>query len=274
MNPQTYCNDKVLRAGSSLYYSLRFIPSSQREALIALHALFIELSDVVEECHEPHLAQLKLDWWRNELAALAQGTAKHPVCLALSQPIERYQLPLHYFEELLDGIADNVHQPRYATFAQLETYCKRTAGILQLLCTATLGYQHESTLKYAEQLGIALQLSYFLRNLHKHLQQGRVYIPQTELAQFVVSEEALFNGQFSDTMQALFAFQATRIRAYFHSASKHLAKDDCITQRFGRIRTRLALATLQELETDGYQLLAHRITLTPLRKLWLTWWMR
>ncbi|EIJ43186.1 phytoene/squalene synthetase [Beggiatoa alba B18LD] len=274
MNPQAYCNEKVLRAGSSLYYSLRVVPSPQREVLIALHTLFHELAEIVEECHDPKVANIKLDWWRNELIALAQNTARHPAAQALSQAIQDYRLPLHYFEELLEGIIDNTQRARYTSFSQLETNCKRTSGILQLLCTATLGYQQESTLKYAEQLGIALQLTYLLRHFRQHLHQGRIYIPQEELAQFFVTEQTLFDENCSEKVQALFAFQTTRIRAYFHNALKYLAKDDCATQRFGRVRAKLALSTLQEIEADGYQLFKHQIHLTPLRKLWLAWRVR
>jgi phytoene synthase len=88
---------------------------------------------------------------------------------------------------------------------------------------------------------------------------------------FKVSEQSLFNRQLDDTVQALFAYQATRIRAYYHNAFKYLSKKDRFNQRSGLIRAQLALATLQEIENDGFQLFKHRIHLTPLRKLWITW---
>jgi phytoene synthase len=271
MTAQQYCQEKVLRQGSSLYYSLRFLPIELRETLLALHAFFSEISDIRYECHDTGVALLKFQWWQEEMAQTFAGTPHHPICQALSEPIRHYQLAEHYFQEIIEGFLLDLKLTRYATFDELEDYCKRTCCFLNLLCTHVLGYQNETTLKYAEQLGIALQLTYILRELRPDILKGRLYIPQEELVRFKVSEQSLFNRQLDDTVQALFAYQATRIRAYYHNAFKYLSKKDRFNQRSGLIRAQLALATLQEIENDGFQLFKHRIHLTPLRKLWITW---
>jgi phytoene synthase len=271
MTAQQYCQEKVLRQGSSLYYSLRFLPIELRETLLALHAFFSEISDIRYECHDTGVALLKFQWWQEEMAQTFAGTPHHPICQALSEPIRHYQLAEHYFQEIIEGFLLDLKLTRYATFDELEDYCKRTSSVLNLLCTHVLGYQNETTLKYAEQLGIALQLTYILRELRPDILKGRLYIPQEELVRFKVSEQSLFNRQLDDTVQALFAYQATRIRAYYHNAFKYLSKKDRFNQRSGLIRAQLALATLQEIENDGFQLFKHRIHLTPLRKLWITW---
>ncbi|OQY50653.1 MAG: squalene synthase HpnD [Candidatus Parabeggiatoa sp. nov. 2] len=271
MTPQQYCQDKVLREGSSLYYSLRFLPATQRHAVTALHAFFHEVSDVRYECHDTEVARVKFQWWREEIYQAFAGTTHHPVCQALSEPVRRYQLAEHYFQEIIEGLQLDLEVTRYSTFEELEAYCKRTSGVLSLLCTQVLGYQNDSTLKYAEQLGVALQLTSILRELRRDIQKGRLCIPQEDLVRFNVSEQTMFNWQLSETVQALLAYQATRIRAYYDNAFKYLAKEDRFNQRCGLIRAQLALATLGEIENDGYQLFKHRIRLTPLRKLWITW---
>jgi phytoene synthase len=271
MTHQQYCQKKVLRQGSSLYYSLRSLPLAQRDTLLALQAFFCEISDIRYECHDSSVARLKFQWWQDEMAQTFAGTPHHPVCQALSEPIRRYDLAQHYFQEIIEGFLLDLNVTRYATFDKLENYCKRTSSVLSMLCTQVLGYQNESTLKYAEQLGIALQLTYILRDLRSDVLKGRLYIPQEDLVRFKVGEQSLFDCQLSETVQALFAYQATRIRAYYHQAFKYLSKKDRFNQRTGLIRAQLALATLQEIENDGFQLFKHRIHLTPLRKLWITW---
>jgi phytoene synthase len=271
MTPQQYCQDKVLREGSSLYYSLRFLPVAQRQALTALNAFFQEVSDIRYECNDAEVARIKWIWWQNEIAQTFAETAQHPVSQALSEPIRQYQLAEHYFQEIIEGLLYDNNKTHYATFEELEAYCKSTGGVLSLLSSQVLGYQNESTLKYAEQLGIALQLTTILRQLRRDLENGRLYLPEEELVRFNVVQQTLFNYQTSETTQALFAYQATRIRDYYDNALKYLAKEDRYNQRSGLIRARLALATLQEIENDGYQLLKHHIRLTPLRKLWITW---
>jgi phytoene synthase len=270
MTPQQYCQDKI-NDGSSRYYSLRFLPTAQQKTLTALHAFYHEVSEIRYECHDTDVARVKFQWWQEEIAQTFAGTPHHPVCQVLSEPIRYYQLAEHYFQEIIEGWRRDFDVTRYATFEDLEGYCKRTSSVLNLLCTQVLGYKNDSTLKYAEQLGIALQLTYILRELRRDIKNGRFYIPQEELVRFKVSKQSLFDGQLSQTLQALFAHQTTRIRAYSNNAFKYLAKEDRFNQRCGLIRAQLALATLQEIENDGYQILKHKIRLTPLRKLWITW---
>jgi len=271
MTPQQYCQHKVLREGSSLYYSLRFLPTAQRQALTALNAFFQEVSDIRYQCSDTNVAQIKWKWWQNEIAQTFAGTAQHPICQALSEPVRHYQLAEHYFQEIIEGLLADNNTTHYATFEELEAYCRCAGGVLNLLATQVLGYQNDSTLKYAEQLGVALQLTTLLRQIRRDIENGRLHLPQEELARFNVDQQTLFNYENSETTQALFAYQATRIRDYYNNALKYLAKEDRYKQRSGLIRAQLALATLQEIENDGYQLLKHDIHLTPLRKLWITW---
>jgi phytoene synthase len=159
---------------------------------------------------------------------------------------------------------------RYTNFSEVEDYCKRTSGKLSVLCSKVMGYHHSNTLKYAENLGIALELTYRLRYLRRDVQQGRLYFPQEDLEKFKVSEQTLFGGQWDDRVQSLCKYQMARIRTYYHQAFKCLNPADCPLQESGLVRSQLALATLQEIEKDGYQLFYHHITLPSWRKWWIT----
>ncbi len=272
MTPQQYCQKKVLRDGSSLYYSLRFLPSIQRNALIALEAFYAEINEIRYKCQDKQVARLKLQWWQNEIAQSFAGTAHHPVCQALDKVVSDNHLAEHYFQEIIEGFLLDLDVTHYATVEELEDYCKRTYSVLSLLSTHILGYHNDSSLKYAEQLGIALQLTDILRELRRDLLKGWLYIPQEDLERFKVSTQTLFASQLSETVTALFAYQTTRIRSYYDTAFKYLKKEDRFNQRSGLIRANLALATLQEIEKDRFQLFKHRIRLMPLRKLWIAWY--
>lgn len=271
MTPQQYCQEQVLREGSSLYYSLRFLPTAQRHTLTALHAFFYEISEIKHKCQDIDVAKAKFQWWQQEITRTFENASQHPICQALTEPIQHYQLQQHYFQEIVEGLQLDLEVTGYAKFEDLEEYCKHTSSVLSLLGTQVLGYQNDSTLKYAEQLGIALQLTYILRGLRRDTLKRRIYIPQDELERFGVNKQTLLDGQLTEMIQAVLAYQATRIRAYYHHAFQYLAKEDCFNQRSGLIRAQLALATLQEIENDGYQVFKHKIHLTPLRKLWITW---
>jgi phytoene synthase len=270
MNSLSYCEEKAVREGSSLYYSIRVLPSAKRNAVVALHALWRELQEISYECHDPQVARAKLQWWQGEIAELFTGNPRHPVCVELSKAIEATTLDVRCIEKILHGIDHNLDQGEYANFAELESFCELTGGTLSQLCTQVMGYKDVNSLTYANTLGIAMQLLGILRNVRRDALVGRIYLPQDELKQFQISPQDFYEARFNERVQAIFAYQATRIRKYYSKALTQLPLNDYDTQRAGRIRIQLSLATLHELETDGYQLFKHAVRVTPLRKLWIS----
>jgi len=270
MNSLSYCEEKAVREGSSLYYSIRVLPSAKRNAVVALHALWRELQEISYECHDPQVARAKLQWWQGEIAELFTGNPRHPVCVELSKAIETTTLDVRCIEKILHGIDHNLDQGEYANFAELESFCELTGGTLSQLCTQVMGYKDVNSLTYANTLGIAMQLLGILRNVRRDALVGRIYLPQDELKQFQISPQDFYEARFNERVQAIFAYQATRIRKYYSKALTQLPLNDYDTQRAGRIRIQLSLATLHELETDGYQLFKHAVRVTPLRKLWIS----
>jgi phytoene synthase len=271
MTPDQYCQQKAARSGSSFYYSFLFLPPEQRRAITALYAFCREVDDVVDECHDPALARVKLGWWREELERGFQGDAQHPVTRALAEPIDRFNLPQEYFQEILDGMEMDLEQPRYLSFRDLALYCHRAAGVVGLLSAEIFGYRHRDTLRYAQDLGTALQLTNILRDVREDAERGRIYLPLDELEQYGVTEQDLLAGRTSEATQALFRAQLNRARAFFQRALDRLPDEDRLPQRSGLIMAAIYQATLDEMEHDGLRVLERRISLTPLRKLWIAW---
>ena len=271
MSPDHYCQEKAARSGSSFYYSFLFLPPEQRRAITALYAFCREVDDVVDECSDPGVARIKLAWWREELQQCFAATPRHPVTRALQEPIQRYNLPAEYFEEIIDGMEMDLDQSHYASFSELALYCHRAAGVVGLLSAEIFGYRQRHTLKYAEELGTAFQLTNFLRDVREDAQRGRIYIPLDELRQFGVEPEDLLAGRATANMTGLFRFQAQRARQYYERAFNHLSPADRYTQRSGVIMAAIYRTLLDEIEADGFQVMNRRIALTPLRKLWIAW---
>ncbi len=271
MTPDQYCQDKAAKSGSSFYYSFMFLPAKQKQAIIALYAFCREVDDVVDECSDPSLASNKLEWWRSEINNLFADKANHPVTQALKTSIENYNLPQEYFVEIIDGMAMDLEQFSYANFKDLSLYCYRVASVVGLMAAEIFGYEDRQTLKYAHNLGMAFQLTNILRDVAEDAARGRIYIPQDELLKFNVSKEDILNHQMTDNARQLMAFQAQRANDYYQKAFDLLPESDRYSQRCGIIMSAIYQATLKEIEDDHYRVLDQRISLTPLRKLWIAW---
>lgn len=271
MTPDQYCQDKAARSGSSFYYSFLFLPGAQRRAITALYAFCREVDDVVDMTNEPEIARVKLNWWREEIGRLYSDQAQHPVTRALSSVIENYDLPEEQFLEIIDGMEMDLDQHRYASFKDLMLYCYRVASVVGLLAAEIFGYQDRQTLKYAHDLGIAFQLTNIVRDVYEDARRGRIYLPLDELQRFGVEERDILNQNETPAFHALMRFQAERAKQYYNQALSHLPDSDRHKQRCGLIMAAIYRATLEEIERDGFHVLQHRISLTPLRKLWLAW---
>ena len=271
MTPDEYCQDKAARSGSSFYYSFLFLPPRQKRAIIALYAFCREVDDVVDECSDAGVARTKLQWWREEVARLYRGEARHPVARALAEALAGFEIGEEQLQEVIDGMEMDLTRGSYDTFGELALYCHRVAGVVGLMSAEIFGYRNRQTQKYAHNLGLAFQLTNILRDVREDALRGRVYLPGEDLAAYGVSRDDLVQGNAGEHTTALFRFQADRADEYYQRAFDLLPEEDRYTQRCGLIMAAIYRATLDEIRRDGFRILEHRVKLTPLRKLWIAW---
>jgi len=271
MSPDQYCQEKAGQSGSSFYYSFLFIPAAQRRAMTALYAFCREVDDVVDECSEREVARRKLDWWREEIERCFAAQARHPITQALQPAVQEYNLPLEYFQEIIDGMFMDLEQSRYESFRELSLYCHRVAGVVGLLSAEICGYRHRNTLKYAQELGTALQLTNIIRDVREDAVRGRIYLPLDELLEYRINPHDLLLGSASAALQELLIFQAQRARRYYQRALSLLPEQDRYAQCSSLIMGTIYQTLLNEMEADHFQVMQHRVRLTPLRKLWIAW---
>jgi phytoene synthase len=276
INPHDYCQEKAASSGSSFYYSFRFLPSDKRRAIIAFYAFCREVDDIVDECHDANLASIKLAWWRDEIARLYAGNPSHPVSLALAEAILLYHLPQESFEQIIDGMEMDLGQSvRYPDFKSLRLYCHRVAGVVGEVAASIFGISNRATLKYANKLGLAFQLTNIVRDVGEDARRGRIYLPEDEMAQFGITPADLLQANLRldqhENFQRLMEFQTQRASQTYDEAFALLPAADRKAQRPGLVMAAIYRTLLEEIRKGGFQVLDRRTSLTPLRKLWLAW---
>ncbi|MCS0580319.1 presqualene diphosphate synthase HpnD [Massilia pinisoli] len=271
MSPDDYCQQKTAQSGSSFYYSFLFLPPERRRAITALYAFCREVDDTVDETTDQSVARIKLAWWRGEVAQMYVGTPTHPVMLALQPHLQPYDLKQEHLQAIIDGMEMDLDQSRYLDYPNLKKYCWHVAGVVGILSASIFGVTSPQTLKYAETLGLAFQLTNIIRDVGEDARKGRIYLPISELQQFNVTAADLLNARHSEKFEALMAFQAQRAQALYDEAYALLPKEDRRAQRPGLMMAAIYRTLLDEIERDGFHVLTQKISLTPLRKLWLAW---
>jgi phytoene synthase len=260
----------VIRKRTNFGVAFALLPRPQREAIRAVHSWSRFLDDAVDEERDPSLARERLQSTRQDLALLYDsGRAEEPLTEALRPHVERFHIPRAYFEELVNGVEMDLVHHRYGTFAELRRYCYRVASIVGLICLRIFGEAEERGRAYAENLGLALQLTNIVRDVGSDLARGRVYIPADELAQFGVSEEALHRRDRNPAFLELMQFQAARARSFFDAAEREVQVLDRRRLLAAEIMARVYSRLLDRIEASGFDVLAREVRLSKLERVWI-----
>jgi 15-cis-phytoene synthase len=271
MSPDEYCRQKAAASGSSFYYSFLFLPSERRRAIMALYAFCREVDDVVDEVSDPGVARSKLAWWSQEIGSIYAGTAQHPVGQALTPVVREYRLAQERLELIVEGMGMDLEYNRYPDFATLEVYCHRVAGVVGELSARIFGYTDPRTLEYARTLGLAFQLTNIIRDVGEDVRRNRIYLPLDELARFGLTTDEIIAHREDDRFGELMTFQIARARECYARAFALLPPPDRKSQRPGLVMAAIYRTLLDEIEASDARVLNQRISLTPLRKLWIAW---
>ena len=271
MTPDAYCQQKAAASGSSFYYSFLFLPPPRRRAITAFYAFCREVDDVVDEAKDAGVARAKLAWWRTEVANLFAGQPTHPVTRALQPFVGEYGLDAGRLGEIIDGMEMDLTRHRYADFDDLALYCHRVAGVVGQVAAGIFGYANPRTLEYAEALGLAFQLTNIIRDVGEDARLGRVYLPASELARHGLSPEDILSLAPGPGFDAMMREQADRAEAQYEKAYALLPPEDRRSQRAGLIMAAIYRTLLAEIRRDGFPVLRARVSLTPIRKLWIAW---
>jgi len=277
VTPQEYAQQKAAASGSSFYYAFLFLPPERRAAITAFYAYCREIDDVVDEVSDPGIAQSKLDWWRGEVRNAFAGQASHPALQALLPHSQTFGIEARHLLQVIEGCEMDLTQTRYLDFANLKQYCHLVAGVVGEVAASIFGQTDPRTTDYAHRLGLALQLTNIIRDVGEDAVRGRVYLPIEDLQRFdVKAHELIKRGSTSDAsfpqrFEALMQFQIERALATYDEALALLPARDRQAQKPGLMMASIYRTLLHEIAREPQLVLTRRVSLTPLRKLWLAW---
>jgi 15-cis-phytoene synthase len=268
-----YVNGVTRQSGSNFYFSFFSLPKAQREAITAVYAFCRVVDDAVDDPKGNPTEAVKE--WREEINRTYDGKPSTPLTLSLAQTIENFQLSREYFDGILDGVAMDLNRNRYATFKDLSEYCYHVAGEVGLLCMEIFGYRSERLKQYAVKLGTAFQLTNILRDVRDDAANGRIYIPQEDLARFGVDEADVLNCRLTPNFQRLMSFEARRTRGFYHEALVLPTAEERPALRAAEIMRAVYENILQRIERRNYDVFSSRVRVPTPLKLYLalkTWW--
>jgi phytoene synthase len=150
----------------------------------------------------------------------------------------------------------------YRSFEELYWYCYHVASVVGLVCIRIFGYRTTEAEKYAEQLGIAFQLTNILRDVKEDAAIARVYLPQEDLVRFGVTAEELGSGVPMEKLRPLLAFEAARAREFYVSAERLLPLIEEVSRPALWAMVEIYRGILDRIEQRQYDVFKERVRLS------------
>ena len=265
--------------GKTYYLATLLLPAAKRPHVHALYGFARYADEIVDDLASTLTDAEKADWlvgWGETF--LAGGTDSGAdrtrdlgeVLPAIQHTRRTFDLPDAWFEAFLTSMRMDLTVTSYATYEDLMVYVHGSAAVIGLQMVPVLGHPgvpRAVVEPYAADLGIAFQLSNFLRDVGEDLARGRVYLPLEDLDAFGVTREHLERRVVDGPVRRLLAFEVARTREIYRSAELGVrlldpTSHDCI-------RTALALygGILDEIEAADYRVLDHRVRVGGARRL-------
>jgi phytoene synthase len=239
------------------------LPAHLRDAVEAIYGFARGADDIADEGNLPAAERMRqLAQFRDGLDLIAAGKqASDPLFTRLQAAILRHDLPLQPFHDLLDAFSQDVVKNRYADFAELRDYCRRSADPIGRLLLRLYRAESEQQLAWSDAICTSLQLINHWQDVASDWARNRVYLPQDSLARCGVGEAQIAQGVCDEKWRALLRFECERARAMMLTGEP-LGRS--LPGRIG-LELRLIIAgglrILEKIEQVDFDVFRHRPTL-------------
>lgn len=268
----SYCAQQLRRYDHDRYLMCLFAPPAAREDMFALYAFNHEIAKIAEVVTEPMAGRIRIQWWREALDGLFDGTPrKHQVAEPLSRAIRTHGLTRAPFERLLDAREADLEDEPPQTLDALEAYAGDTSSTLTQLTLEVLEVDDEASRTAAHHAGVAWALTGLARAVPFHASQRRLLLPGELVQDAGLDPHDLFEMRAPKET-------ATAVRGVAERARAHLGEAEGLRGRVPKqavpalLPATLARRYLAVLARHGYDPFQNRVQMPlpgrPLRLLW------
>ena len=239
------------------------LPAALRAPVEVIYRFAREADDIADEGHDPPDVRLeRLNHFYAQLALIGLGeTPEEPLFRDVARVVRGHDLPPLLLRDMLDAFSQDVTKTRYADYAELLDYCRRSANPVGRLLLRLFKRTSETDFKQSDAICSGLQLVNFWQDVALDFAKGRIYLPQDEMGRHGVSERHIAEQQCDDPWRSLMAAQARRTRSLMLSGAP-LGRT--LPGRIGleiRATVQGGLRILEKLENGGYDVFRSRPTL-------------
>jgi squalene synthase HpnC len=235
------------------------LPKHLRQDFSNVYAFCRTADDLGDEVPDRSLSLSYLRRFREHTLACYEGRALSPLFVALWETIQRHDIPMQPFLDLIDAFEQDQRINRYETFEQLVDYCRRSADPVGRLVLYMCGHRDAERQQLSDRTCTALQLANFWQDVRRDiLDRDRIYIPQDSMRQFGVTDDQIREGRCDENYRQLMAFEVQRTQTLFDEGDRLLPMLDATVRRQVMLFSQGGRAVLEAIRRQDYDTLSHR----------------
>jgi phytoene synthase len=251
------CRRMLRRHDPSYYLAVSRLPPERRSAVHALYGFVRGADEIVDgagRALDPEQRRAELDRWEDELErGLATGRSAHGVIAALVHAAAAHDLPLGELRTYMASMRMDCGRVRIQTRAELDRYMNGSGASVGRIMAAILGARGEA--ERLARLGVAFQLTNFLRDVRQDHELDRIYLPADERARLGVRDEDLAREAATPALRELVAGEVRRARELFVETAPALSEAIPSCARGIRLAHGIYIAVLDRIERNGFDVL-------------------
>ncbi|MGV3709256.1 MAG: phytoene/squalene synthase family protein [Gemmatimonas sp.] len=276
-----HCEAVVREHARTFALASRLLPLEKRRAAYALYAFCRLADDMVDSAPADRrsITAAQLDAYREQLDRAIAGNGEGPVFREVARVVGAFNVPGEPLHELLQGVARDLSQPRYATWSELELYCEGVASSVGEMCTHVFGVpggesKRLEAVRYARTLGVAMQLTNILRDVGEDAHRGRCYLPAEDLALFDLTPADVLRGDHlaeDERWRHLMVFEIARARSLYRVARPGISLLASDAQSCATACATGYARILDAIEQQHYDTISSRARVSKLARLGILW---
>ncbi len=259
-----YCDSLTKIHSHTFHLASSLLPDSKRYAVRALYA-FCRISDDLVDLAKKDSQKAIEDWKQGVLSI--NPPKDDLVAVAWLDTRVKYNIPIRYAEQLIEGVARDIYINRYNTFDELAEYCYGVAATVGLMAMHIIGFSGVEAIPYAVKLGVSLQLNNILRDIGEDWEAGRLYLPLDELSGFDLSETDIQAGIVDDRWRAFMRYQIDRCRRLYAEALPGIGMLDPDGRFAIAAAAELYRAIFDDIEANDYDIFHRRAYVSSFGKM-------
>jgi phytoene synthase len=251
---------------SSFLSSFKFLPAEKRKSIYSVYAWCRYTDDIADSNSSLSEKEKKMTAWSKELNKIYGGTPSHPVAVSLQETLRSFPIPKSVFEEMITAMWKDIRGEKLLTWDELFSYCHGVASTVGLMSIEIFGYSEPEARQYAEELGIALQLTNIMRDVKKDALNNRIYLPEELLNKYDIPPEELKNSSVSGNLYEMMREFSEVTEKRYANAEELLPLKDRKKLLPAIIMGRVYNRLYRKIQSNGFDVFSKNIRLSSMEK--------